>query len=774
MSLRAYLSLPLTLLLLLLHWQPLVAAGREELKLLGVSVEGNERTDAGLIIASSGLVTGEYLTGEQVQNAIRSLWQLDLFSDVQILADEATSSGVFLLVKVVEYPRLEFVDISGGKKLDKDELEKSVHLSKGSVVRPSDPVKLRNRIRKLAADKGYLLADIDIRIEPGTSPQMRNLKIRISEGKKVRIKAIEFRGNEAFPDRTLRKKFKETKQRGWFRSGEFKREKFDEDLKLLTDFYREEGYRDFEVVGDSIRYTEDLKRMFIDIEVSEGRRYYFGDITFIGGELFDDEMLQSQLLYRTGDVFNQKKFDMTVSERLNSLYYDRGYIFAQVQPRLVPHADSLLDIHYFIDPGNRFSVRRIIISGNTKTREKVIRREFSLKPGDTFDVSKLRRSVRDVTILNFFEKVLPDVEDVSKDEVDLYVKVAEKPTDQANVSAGYSERDGLIGAIGFTAPNLFGTGQQLNLDWNFGTRYTSFQVGWTEPWLFDTETLVGLSFYSIRRRWIDGFTENLIGGSTRFGRRLRWPDDYFRGDWIYRAEQAKYTEFSESFKSRNEQGIVEGKPRIASSITQIFTRDSRDFPEFPTAGSVATLTTELAGGPLTGDDRYHKHILSLDWYSPIRSKVVLYNNVQFGYLDALTSNTSDIPLLKYFYMGGGGLSVGTPLRGYDERSVGPSSAVSGYALGGRSQFKTSAELRFQIVENPTIYGLTFWEAGNTWRFFRQTDPFDLRRSAGFGVRFYMPLIGLIGFDYGYGFDYFDQSGSRRGRWTPHFQFGRQF
>ncbi len=767
----------LTILLIALLF-PMLATAQPTAnwKLLGLSVEGNDRTDDGLIIATSGLVVGDQLTGEKIQAAIRSLWGLGLFTDIKVLADQATESGIYLVVKVVESPRLEFVDISGGKKLGKDEVEKVIDVSKGQILKPSDPVRLRRKLEALAAEKGYLLADLTIEIRDGSAPNLKTVYVKIEEGKKVKIKEINFEGNSAFTDKKLRKQLKNTKQKAWFRSGEFKRDKFDEDLSKLVEIYREQGYRDFEVVKDSIWYSENRKYMFIDITVIEGERYYFGNVSFEGDVLYSDLELRDQLLYRPGEVFNQTNFDITRFEKLSNLYYDHGYIFAQIQAVETPRGRDTLDIVYRIVPGNRFSVRKINISGNTKTQEKVIRREFSLKPGDTFDVSKLRRSVRDVTILNFFADVKPDVEDVNEDQVDLFVKVEEKPTDQANVSAGYSERDGVIGALGFTAPNLFGTGQQLNFDWNFGQRYGSFSVSYTEPWLFDTETLAGISFYNVKRRWVDGFSENLLGGSLRMGKRFRWPDDYFRGDWVYRYEQSRLYDFSDSFTENNQNNIVDGENRHSSGLTQIISRDSRDFPEFPTSGSVFSLTTELAGGPLNGDDRYHKHVASIEWYSPISSKFVLYNSFLIGYLDALTGNSRDIPILKYFYMGGSGLSLGAPLRGYDERTVGPpSKSENATALGGKSQFKFGSELRAQVLNNPTIYALAFAEAGNTWLTFQQTDPFNLRRSAGFGIRLYMPMIGLIGLDYGYGYDYYHKvTGERKGRWMPHFQFGRQF
>ncbi|MFH0764781.1 MAG: outer membrane protein assembly factor BamA [Calditrichota bacterium] len=752
----------------------LAAQPERSLTLLGLTVEGNVHADAGLIIATSGLVVGEDLTGDKIQKAIRQLWELNIFADIKIAAERVISEGIYILIRVKEYPRLEVIEIEGGKKIGKEDLEKAVDLKKGQVIKSSDPVRLKRKLKKLAEEKGFLLADIKVEIRDGSAEDTKTLYIRITEGRKVRIEEIDFVGNEHFTDSKLRRQLKKTKQRALFRTGDFHQDKYQEDLKALIEFYREHGFRDTHVTADSMWYSENRKRMFLQINLEEGSQYYFGDITFTGGDLYTESELRRQILFRLGEVFNQRKYDISVRENLISLFYDQGYIYTQIQTNEIPAEGDTLDVYLTIEPGNQFSIRQINITGNTKTHEKVIRREFVLKPGDTFNVTKLRRSMRNVNILNYFSNVTPDLEDANDREIDLWVKVEEKPTDQANLSVGYSERDGAIGAIGFTAPNLFGIGQRLNLDWNFGQQYGSFSIGYTEPWFLDTETLVGVSLYDIRRRWVDGFSEKLLGGSLRLGRAFDWPDDYFRGDWSYRMERSRYYNFSDDFKTRNESSIVDGQIRISSSITQVITRDSRDFPEFPMNGSVVSLTTELAGGPLGGDDQYHKHVFSTEWYTPLGRKIVLYHQFLFGYLAGLTSSSNDIPLLEQFYMGGSGLSLGTPLRGYDDRMVGPPSSSGGSALGGKSQFKTGLELRMQLVDNPTIYGLAFAEGGNTWRAFIDTDPFNLRRSVGLGLRIYMPMIGLIGLDYGYGMDYFDSTGKRRGVWKPHFQFGRQF
>jgi outer membrane protein insertion porin family len=755
------------LAILILINAPIFGQSTDKLILYGLSVEGNEHTDTGLITATSGLVTGEPLTGEMVQSAIRQLWELNLFSDIKVIAEKQEGSGVYLLIRVVEFPRLEFIDIGGGKKIGKDEIEEAVSLNKGQVLRPTDAVKIERKLRRLSNEKGYLLADIKVSIKDGTTDGLASLLVRIDEGKKVRIKKITFDGNEAFSDKKLRKQLKETKQKWWiFRSGKFERSKFEEDLDLMLAYYRDNGYRDARVVSDSIWYSENLKRMFVSVTIAEGDRLYFGKITFTGSDLFSENELRMQMMFRPGDVFSQKKYDQSIQDRLSTKFYDQGYIYTQIQASLTPAGGDTLDVNINIEPGNKFSVRKINIAGNTKTNEKVIRREFVLKPGDTFDVTKLRRSIREVAILNYFADVKPDLEDISEDEVDLWVNVEEKPTDQANVSTGYSEQDGLIGSLGFSAPNLFGTGQQASFDWSFGTSYNSFSVSYSEPWFRDTETLVGVSFYHLKRRWSEGFTERSIGGSVRLGRRLYWPDDYFRGDWIYQIARSKNSDIDSSIVS-----YIDPNVRISSSITQIFARDSRDFVEFPTQGSVFSFSSKLAGGPLLGNDEYHKHIFTIDWYSPIFPKLVIYNHFQYGFMASLTSDSLDIQYSDKFYMGGSGLAYGTPLRGYNEQTVGPVGSGRS-AEGGKAQMKLSTELRLQMVNNPTIYGLLFAEAGRTWLNVNRTDPFDLNRSVGFGIRLFMPMVGMIGLDFGYGLD-----PDFRGRvpgWTPQFQFGRSF
>jgi outer membrane protein insertion porin family len=772
---RRYRILPIvkaTLLVLTLIVVATTGFAQEKIRILGLSISGNQSTDAGLIRAHSGLTVGQDATGDDIQTAIQQLWKLNLFSDVQIVEERETADGVYLLIKVAEYPRLERLDVKGNKKLKGDDLKNLLVLTPGQVVQPGDIVRLKNRLLSKYSEMGYLLAEIDAKTFDDEKTGKEIVEVDVREGKKVKIRDIVFEGNKAYTDRQLRKRLKGTKRKTFLRGGEYKRDKVEEDKGNLTDFYRSKGYRDGEVLGDSVRYSEDRRWIYLTFYVSEGELYHYGNFSWSGNKLFTTDQLAARLRVRPGDLYNGAKMQLSLAD-VGTMYYEKGYIYASVTPTEHVREGHVADVTMDVVEGSEFKVNRVVIEGNTKTKERVIRREMVLFPGETFDVTKLQRSVREITILNYFSTVAPDVVPISDSQVDLYMKVEEKSTDQANVSAGYSQRDGMIGSVGFQLNNLLGNGQQFSLDWSFGSVYRSFSISFTEPWFRDSRTLLGVSFYDTHRGGsFYGFDEDIIGGSMRAGRRLKWPDDYFRLDYVYRLDRTKYSNFTEAFRLSDPRDLQEDVPRVSSSLSQIVTRDSRNDPEFPSTGSVNTFRTELTGGPLAGDDQYIKGELTDQWYLPLAGQLVLATTTELGLLDGLTRDAHDIPYFDYFFMGGAGLSLGTGLRGYDEREVGPQ--IGGFPVGGKTKLKQSFELRYPVVRNPTIFILGFTEAGNVWRSFEETNPTDLRRSVGLGVRLFMPFIGMIGFDYGLGLDYLDSRGLQTTRWVPHFQFGRGF
>ncbi len=745
---------------------------KQTVKILGVRIEGNVTADPDIIKLTSGLSEGKSVTGEVIQSAVRQLWSLGIFSDVQIILEKEMPQGVFLVIKVSEYPRLESYTFKGNKKIKTKDIKEAIDIYPGQVINPNQILQAKRKIKKLYTKKGYLLATIDTKLDTLSKGRKVILHFTIHEGRKVKIKRIRFKGNKFFTDAKLKRQFKKTKEdKWWWFGGDFKEDEYEKDKEKLMDFYHKEGFRDAEIVKDSIYYDAKKQNMFIDITVSEGERYKIRKITWTGNKLFSDKRLASLLGLKAGDYYNQEALKKAVSEKLGSLYYDQGYIFAQIVPREIPVGKNQLDIEFQIQEGSPVKVRRIDIVGNTKTKDKVVRRELRIFPGDTFSRAALMRSQREVFILNYFSNVVPDVKPVDDSHVDLQFKVDEKSTDTANMSAGWSERDRLIGSIGVAMNNLFGNGQRLNFNWTFGRYYRDFQVGFTEPWLMDTPTLAGFNIYDTKREaYYIGYKQVSRGGSFRLGRRLTWPDNYFRWDWIYRIDQTSLSDFSSYIRERNPNGIVtEHWPLTSSSITEIISRDSRDRPEFPTQGSRMSFSTEVAGGILGGNVDYYKAEFGINWFFPFFWKFVLHSETRMGYMDGFT-RSSRIPYLDLFFLGGDGLSRSIPLRGYDD----PLAGGTVYTDGGRTLFKQSLEIRFPFVQNPTAYGLVFAEAGNIWPSLSNTDPFNLRRSVGVGVRVFMPMIGMIGFDYAYGFDNVDRYGHVKGQWKPHFVFGTGF
>lgn len=762
---------PLLVLLLIL---PLAGiAQKRSVKILGLSVEGNKTVDASMIRLSSGLNIGSEVTGDAVQEAIRQLWRLSLFSDVQILVDRELADGAYLTIHVEEHPRLEKVEIEGNKKLKKDDIESILNFYPGQVVSPTLISRAKSKIYDKYKEKGYLLAKIKANQYVSRSDSARVLvRFVFEEGNKVQIEQINFHGNTRFADKKLRKQMKGTKEDRWWRGADFDKEKYAEDQGKLLDFYFNHGYRDAEILRDSLYYSPDQSDMFVDIWLHEGEQYTFGDITWAGNTVFPTEVLAGNLGFAKGEVYSKKKLDEALQKRIGTLYYDRGYIYAQVEPTEVPADNQVLNIDFSVSEGKQARINEIHIVGNTRTKEKVIRRELKILPGDTFSRTLLERSQREVWMLNYFGNVEPNVKPIDEEKVDLEFKVEEKSTDTANMSAGYSEVDKFIGSVGLAMANLFGNGQRLSTDWNFGRYYRSFNISFTEPWLRDTPTLAGASVYDTKRdAAYYGYKQESRGFSLRIGRDLSWPDNFFRGDWIYGLDETTLSDFNSYYVAANPNGIVTQKwPLTSSSITQIFTRNSLDRPEFPTAGSEVTLTNELSGTFLGGNVDFHKHTLRMDWFMPAYWKFVLYSSFQAGYMETI-GDKSSIPYLEYFFMGGDGLSRSIPLRGYDD-PLGESTSY--IESGGKSYLKYTAELRIPIAPNPTIFALIFGEAGKVWSDFRHADPFTMKRSVGIGGRVYMPMVGIIGFDYGYGFDRVDANGNSDPKWKMHFVFGRSF
>ncbi|MGC9363616.1 MAG: outer membrane protein assembly factor BamA [Fidelibacterota bacterium] len=776
-------------------FHPVAAQSTRHLKILGVAVKGNTSISENSIKVQSGIMEGKEIIFDDIPEAIKRLWKLKIFSDIQIYLDKATEAGIFLIIEVAEYPRLEKFEIEGNKKIRKTKFDEELNIVSGKVLSPALISEAKRKILDLYHEDGYLLAEVQEEITPGSDKNQKNLTFHIREGKKVRIRGIEFKNNEQFSDSRLQRVLKETKRRNlWLlKIGEFDKKKYEEDKHLLVDFYNKEGYRDFEIVSDSLHYSDDKKSIYLTLELYEGPRYKYRDIIFSGNNLYSNEQLHRALGINSGDYYNKQELEMAIYDRINGLYMDRGYLYFNIVPQEIPVGDDQIDLLLNITENHQVSVGRINIVGNDRTHENVIRRELKILPGDIFSREALIRSQREIFIMNYFSDVVPDIVPQTEDEVDIEISVEEKSSDRANLSFSISQTYGLIGGGGLEFNNFRGRGQQLQVSYQQGTNYSiygtranaykSASISFTDPWVFDSPNLVGFSIFYTERGYSSSYyyypydlTQR--GASLRWGRRFRWPDNYFRGTWILSGSKKEYHNLNEAYLEQ----VLLGQDKTTNmSLTQVISRDSRDAPEFPTRGSVLRWSTTLAGWFLGGTEHFVKNTFNLDFYTPTFWKLVLYNSVEVGLIQKIRDD-SIIPPDERFIMGGAGMVYGTPLRGYADNAISPvplNATGSTYSYwGGESMLKYTLEYRVPISENPTIYGLLFAEAGNTWMNLKTTDPFHLKRSAGFGVRFYMPALGMIGVDLGYGFDDIDPEGySGYGKpegWKTHFIFGMPF
>jgi len=805
-------------------------AQKESYKILGISVVGNKSADATTVIANTGLRINDELVipSDQLNNAIKRLWNLGIFEDVQILIDKKIDTGVFLLIKVSEYPRLEKFVFEGYDELSEDKLNKLVTIVRGQTLKPQEISRIITKIKKAYEEEGYLNAQVtperyqffqadtsddvvtvtwrnekDLSKEYKTdfklnaNAAMNNVSkmkdrvlviMKIDEGKEVIIRNIIFNGNSAFEDSKLISQFDETSVKKWWKFWswpKFKRDKFEKDKELLTKFYRKNGYRDFTVLKDSISISENKEDLTLFIDVFEGKQYKVRNIIWEGNLVYPVEELNARLDLKKGEVFNYEKFEQNLrfnekQSDVSSLYQDNGYLTAQIEPKEIKVAEDSIDIEIKINEGNRFKVGRVEIQGNEKTKDKVIRRELYTIPGSYFSRSYIMRSIQQLSNLQYFNveqlyKSGVDYKPANDSTVNLIYKVEEKSSDYLNASVGYSGAFGFSGSVGFTLTNFsitepfkMGGGQILNFNWQFGVGnyYRTFSLGFTEPWFLDTPTSVGFDLFDTRQRYVYDLRQS--GITLRVGRRLTWPDDFF---YIQGTLRFQYND------------VIDGQNYYKEGLTRQYTtgfgitRTDIDNPIFPARGSKFALNMELSGGPfLPGNVDYYKIDFKSEWYKALfnSNRFVLYTSGELGYIGELIPNTPIQPF-EYYYMGGSGLIIATtPLRGYDDRSLGLRDKRTNNIIGSKVQAKFTTEFRVALSMDPIpIYLLAFAEAGNVYPNIKQTNLYDLKRSVGVGARILLNPIGLIGFDYGYGFDRRSVDGQNP-QWMFHFQFGKGF
>ena len=459
-----------------------------DITLVSVNVEGNAVTSENTILFTAGLREGQTISQAEFPRAIKRLWQLGLFQDIQLRYDNETDEGLSLTILVKENFILGDLSYDGNKKIKDRKFEDEVSLSKGQRLRPNTLHETAKKIKELYEEKGYLNAEInpvlEIPVEESTlfdgraKDLVRNVVFNIQENDKIKTGKIIFEGNESYSDLRLRWTMKETKQQRWymFWRSTFDDKKFDEDLNLVSTYYRNKGYRDFRIVSDTIQFSENKKMLNLVVTIDEGPQYKYRHFSWEGMTLFDEEMLQRSLGLESGDQYSDEDFNLAVFDRVQGLYMDRGYIYSRIEPEITPVGEDSLDIHFVVTENHKVYINHIAIKGNTRTRENVIRRQLRVFPGDVFNRGRLMRSHREVMMLNFFANVVPDVVPVAEDKVDLEITVEEKPAGQANANMGYTQSYGMTGGGGLALPNFRGKGQSLNLSFNVGTNYNVYSL----------------------------------------------------------------------------------------------------------------------------------------------------------------------------------------------------------------------------------------------------------------------------------------------------------
>ncbi len=773
----------------------------QEVTLYRVNVEGNTTTSDKMIKYSAGLRDGTQIQRSDISTAITRLWDLGLFDDINIVLNDESQYGVEITIQVSESPTLNQILFSG-MSIREGRFREKIELKSGQRIKPNSLDKATRKIIEMYKEDGYFNVEVSSTIVAPKDTIVRvdfakDVLFTIKENNKYKLKNVIFEGNSNFSDRKLRKTLTNTKQKKWwtFWVKNFDPKLFDEDKEKLLAFYQNEGHRDFRVLNDSLIVNDDEASLTLKINIEEGEQYYFREFSFEGNKIAEEDELRTLLGLKEGDKFSKEQFDKSVYENMMSVYQNKGYIFSSVQPEIIPSGKDSLDVKFTLKEGNKVYIQNIFISGNNKTRENVIRRELKLYPGDVFNRSKLMRSQRDIWVLNYFDNVIPDVTPIADDKVNLdFVVEEKKSTQRVNANLGFTGEYGVTGGVGVEFDNFRGKGQKLNVGLSTGTnfsvystqepsKYKSLNISFQDPMINDSPYLVGASiFYSYRGSSTNYFfpLDFTVGGAVAsFGRRLEWPDDFFRVMWSAKYMQKEYEGSQEDIDNyigglRKTKGI---------SLSQVLTRDSRNRSEFPTNGSTFMIENTFSGGFLGGNENFHKHTLSLEWYTPTFSKFILYNSTKIGLIKTIDTDddaSTFIPFDERFIMGGNGIPYGNALRGYPDNAIGPQT-VGGQAVGGNAMARFITELRFPLSESPVIYMMAFAEMGNVWSTSTLTEPFyidrfnsiSMKKSAGVGVRFFMPGIGKLGFDMGYGFDDIDGDGDPQG-WEYTITFGQTF
>jgi len=845
--------------------------------LADVAVTGKVTFNEQTVVTFTGLQKGQEIQvpGEQISNAIKKLGKLGLFSDIDFYVDRVENDSIWLELNINELPKLSEVKFTGVKKGKIDDLTKETSLTKGKVVNENLITTTKNYIENKYKKDGYFSTKVNINTIPDTTAGNQvKMVVAIDRGTKVKIDEIDFDGNTKFTDARLRRSMKGTKQRNFFRvwkASKFIPEKYKEDLTSVTDLYKENGYRDARIVYDSVRYNKNDNDIKIEVKLEEGRKYYFGDVKFLGNTVYSDQMLQRMLGVKKGDVYNGVMLEKRISdpnpesENVANLYQNSGYLFSSINAVETRTYNDTIDFEIRIIEGPVAYFNKITVNGNDRTNDEVIYRELRTKPGQKYSKEDIIRTVRELGALGFFdpEAIRPELKNVdpAAGTVDVDWALVEKGSSQVELQGGYGGC-GFIGTLGlsfnnFSMRNIFkkdayhplpmGDGQKVSLRLQGSSYFQTYSASFSEPWFGGRKPIQ----FSASVAHSKQFLANYSGGSANVDRdksfnitsitvglqkRLTVPDDNF---YISHALSFQYYDLNNYNTGLFTFG--NGSARNLAYTFGILRNNKGSNPIFPTYGSEFSFTAKMtppyslfnnvdyanlgnkleyklkndtdegyfdnngqyvapgdyinaAGNYVSPQNalanaavdqakvdqkkfnmlEYYKIKFKADWYTKIYGKLVLRTLGEFGFLGAYNNDRGLVPFERFF-LGGDGLANFAmdgreviQLRGYPNYSLSSTD-------GGTIYNKFSMELRYPIslAQTASIYVLTFAEGGASYDNFKQYNPFVLQRSAGFGLRVFMPAFGLLGIDFGHGFDAIPGQSGRNG-WETHFIIGQQF
>lgn len=736
-----------------------------------ILVAGNVQTDSARIVRTFEVTPGGIYSEDEVRRGLRKLFALGVFSDVYVDRVPQLGGVTDLVVHVVERPRIASIGFTGNHNRETSELERKLVLHKGEIYSPTVVQAQVDSLLRYYHDEGYALAKIEAHADT-TSAREVAVQFRIQEGEKVRIRKIVFEGRTAFSNGKLRKNMK-TKQKGFFGGGEVREEEWPENKEKLETFYHDHGYRDMRVVSQDLKPGDTPRHLTLVVRIDQGRPYVMGHDAWSGNTVVSTDRLQKLWKLKPGDTYDASKIDATQGGAYGE-YAEEGYLYVGVEPRETVRADSIVDVTFGVTEGKPSNVHLVKITGNKATREKVIRREIDIHEGDRFKRSALVRTQGDLFRLGLFEDVKVDFTPAESTDVDIVLNVKEKQVGTASAGAGYTSQSGLTGFLELGHNNVLGNGQSLSLHLERGSNLSNYYLSFTEPWFHDTPTLLGFSAFNSQQE-LDLFTEKRVGGSARIGRPLGWPD-YSRGSISYQLEDVTITQLGSTLTPQDSIaliGVSVNEPVLTSTVNLSFLRNSTDNPFYPTRGTKLSIEDELAGGPFGGHVEFHKHRIEGRLYLPsiFRSWTTMFR----GRVGIIGQYAKPVPPYETFRLGGG--TTPDPLRGYDDYQVVPEQNIRlvdvGYDTqtvtdtgdtvtthvpvftkvrypGGRALLLYTIEQQFPIVH--PLHGVIFFDAGNVWETWGQARPWDLKTSVGAGIRMEIPLLGNIGFDYGYGFN----------------------